>query len=784
MQSVKSAVLLCVVMTLVMPDSWARSEPRVGPSGNSRDFAPLPPPPPTGGVSAAGVDVPLGGTREPVVVINPRNSSNVAMSSLFQSRVSIDGGVNWTLPLNNVVPGGYGRDGDPTMAFNGAGRWFYGYQGRIGSGADEFVSEMDPLTGTLISGPVKVSVSGVTGAYNDKPWLAADRWSGSPFVDRLYLVWTEFPNAGAERVLTAFSTDSGVSWSTPQVLSSPVEGFAWPPHIALAPNGDVYISYHSQPGFICNPDGTSGGVYVLRSTDGGMTYPQKTLAYLPGEADLTYNIQDCFQGVIPGAAFWLQGSLQAWVLPDPHMPGQVYVVSNDDPDNDHDVGDSADVFIVRSLDHGLNWSTPSRVDDGPGTTFQVMPAAAIDDNTGCIVVTWYDNRGGMVNGSGNYLLDVYYTVSTDRGLTFGPDVKLNDVSFDPDFGAGVRFPGPPPTLRIGEYIGTAFSAGTMHAVWTGNSGSGHQIVTDSAIDLCDPKPRQPQSDPGGLRKNRSLRLTVPATVAAGPPEMTALRVRMVALQNPQPPNAPCCPSPDFSAFEAGGSCTDPNGCVRWVGLPGNFFESQDNPGQGSFRAARLQCTPQYLDWVAQGAFDLVGGDVAPSSKYQVENVSSLCAGMEETCTVVSLPLTVMTARSGDVVAPFNPPAASTQPDGLDVSALVTKFKGLPGAPNKSIAQLQPNLPDLNADVGALDIVACVDAFKGMAYAFSGPCPCPSLEVCNSLPCSSAAQCSGGTCVKVCIDGDNDGRECNNNNHCPNGACGSGFCRDACGRCTP
>jgi hypothetical protein len=156
---------------------------------------------------------------------------------------------------------------------------------------------------------------------------------------------------------------------------------------------------------------------------------------------------------------------------------------------------------------------------------------------------------------------------------------------------------------------------------------------------------------------------------------------------------------------------------------------------------------------------------------------------------------MFTRRYGDVSATFNPPSISTQPDTIDVTQLVNKFKNIADAPVKAIAQLQPNVPELNADLSALDIVAVVDAVKQFAYAFSGPCACPSAVTCGpaagSVACTTQTPCvtafgAGSLCVKTCSGGDNDGDPCINNTHCPGvgATCGSGFCRDPCGRCTP
>jgi hypothetical protein len=272
---------------------------------------------------------------------------------------------------------------------------------------------------------------------------------------------------------------------------------------------------------------------------------------------------------------------------------------------------------------------------------------------------------------------------------------------------------------------------------------------------------------------------------------------MVELQNPIPPNAPCCPEQDFHTYESA-TCTaegETAGCARWVGKPWTFYETEGPPSTGPYRAARLQCTPFYFDWVTETAttpITVVGAEILPSSTYSVQTYDASCKGAEAGCTKVSAPVTIFTRRSGDVAAVYNPPSTTTQPDAIDVTQLVNKFKNVAGAPPKAEAQLQPNLPELNADINALDIVAGVDAVKGFAYPFGGPCPCPSLVTCGNLPCpGGVGTCvgsglpglgPGAMCVKTCSG---SGDPCINNTHCPTGeTCGNPLCRDKCGRCSP
>jgi hypothetical protein len=328
---------------------------------------------------------------------------------------------------------------------------------------------------------------------------------------------------------------------------------------------------------------------------------------------------------------------------------------------------------------------------------------------------------------------------------------------------------------------------------------------------CLPVHNTPLPDQFLPNKNRhaTVGFAPPTTAGPGGGVSVALRVNPMEMQNPQPPNTPPFTAPDYGTYEVG-TCTAPDemgGCARWVGEPAWFLEAQDSPAIGKYRAARLQCTPFWYDWSLEGTVHVLGAEVNPSSTYDAAFIDVSCADtLDESC--FSDPLVIRTARWGDISALYNPPSTTTQPDALDVGDLVTAFKHLPGALKKVMAQLQPNRPEPLTDVDGRDILGCVDAFKGFAYPYSGPCPCPSLVTCDLTPCASG--CSGGMCVKTCIGGVNDGDECIAGRHCrpcvggtndgvpctsdagcpgggtcpAGGTCGGGFCRDSCGRCSP
>ncbi len=342
------------------------------------------------------------------------------------------------------------------------------------------------------------------------------------------------------------------------------------------------------------------------------------------------------------------------------------------------------------------------------------------------------------------------------------------------------------TYKLGGTVGQ-HDAGPL-------SGGGYLLTGGfwSPTVAAVPSPIVP--DPAGSRTRYVSFSVPPPVVATGSAGFVALQITMLELQNPIPPNAPQFPPPDFSTYEAGNCAAigEMNGCARWVGPPITALESQDSPGVGDFRGARLQCTPYYHDWASENLIHVTGAEIAPSSSYSGQVYGSGCKGNEPGCGSVSQSVTMSTHRSGDVASPYNPPSPTQQPDANDVSQIVAKFKSLPGAPKKADVQVQPNLPGLNSDIDAFDISSVVDSFKGYPYAYSGPCVCPSTVTCNVTPCANPTPCGNGTCVKTCAGGTNDTLPCINNNHClgslappvPNGVCGAGSCRDRCGRCSP
>lgn len=430
--------------------------------------------------------IPTGNYEPHNATVNPRKPSQVAVMQGCTVYIDNNYGRD-SFPItrtSTIAP----CNGDPSLAFDSQGRLFVTHlsrstalnsTGMLGVG----VGQITDLTTTGNQTYTPGQVSQDSANNHDKQWLVADANPTSPFADNLYIVWTHL--TAPSRILFSRSEDQGANWSAPSTISGAGEGFVWPSHLAVAPNGDLYVAYHTDT---CGAANT-GTIQLLRDGSGGEnfengTVPQKTAAFGAGEATVSCNRQDNSGDEIPGTDFWLQGTMQPWVLPDPARPGNVYVVANDDPNNTYANGDDADVVIARSTDNGLTF-TRSRVDHVPGQAFSVMPTAHIDQD-GNIAVQWYDNRSGDTNGgtgpngNDNFLLEVYGTVSRDGGLIWSHDFRISDAPFDPDTGAPCRFGSPVPpcqeapgdaeqTLRIGEYNGIWTADGIGYVTWTGNA---------------------------------------------------------------------------------------------------------------------------------------------------------------------------------------------------------------------------------------------------------------------------------------------------------------------------
>jgi hypothetical protein len=102
--------------------------------------------------------------------------------------------------------------------------------------------------------------------------------------------------------------------------------------------------------------------------------------------------------------------------------GALHVVYSYDPDG-AGAGDTVDVFYRRSTDRGASWGPELRLNDDATLTDQFFPTLAIGASN-VVSASWYDRRLDPAN----LLIDHYRRLSQDGGLTWAPNERVSDAS--------------------------------------------------------------------------------------------------------------------------------------------------------------------------------------------------------------------------------------------------------------------------------------------------------------------------------------------------------------------
>ncbi len=272
-----------------------------------------------------------GGSRwsqdEPAVAMDPRDPSVLAAGANEYCALitnpdawagyyhSTDGGRTW---LDSLVPG-YQADqtaqgsaspthglcesaGDPTMAFDPAGRLFYGFicfsRGKTVAGRERepvngstFVATYDRDGARYVRTVLVAKGTRAFGIFEDKINLTVDQTAG-PTSGNVYTAWAEFRRGGSGHgppgavILFARSTDHGATFSRPVAVTSGLlqEQFA---DLSVGPDGSVDVAYRN-----------ARAIWVSRSTDGGRSFGPPELVEALNEFDSeafsgTTNTRDC-----------------------------------------------------------------------------------------------------------------------------------------------------------------------------------------------------------------------------------------------------------------------------------------------------------------------------------------------------------------------------------------------------------------------------------------------------------------------------------------------------------
>lgn len=394
---------------------------------------------------------------EPTIAIDPTNPDIIVAGAIDFRGVpesgyawlgyyrSIDGGLTWTSTLLPGFPTDMSKEGlaspinsydltaDPVLAFDNMGNVFYvGIAVKWEPFMDAVFVAKYTNHGETYDYTAIVYSSNEQFKFLDKPWMAVDT-SGEEHNGNIYVAWSAFTGwVGTEQIMFSRSTDHGVSFSEPQVISRSPNVYSYNlwAVITVGPNGDVYVAWDS---FIHTPMGfMKFSIVMTKSTDGGENF------------GLCVKVQD----VVPLPSPLPNNQFRVLSLPtigaDDHG---VYIAWDDFRTGD------ADILFSKSTDGGFTWTPPIRVNDVT-INHQFFPAMSVSD--GNIHIAFYDSR----NDPNGQLLDVYYAQSIDGGSTFQTNLLVTEVSFDPNI-VSVR-PGASPF--IGDYIYITSSPTEVHVI--------------------------------------------------------------------------------------------------------------------------------------------------------------------------------------------------------------------------------------------------------------------------------------------------------------------------------
>lgn len=280
--------------------------------------------------------------------------------------------------------------------------------------------------------------SGTPGSNSRMPSVAVDR-SNSPFSYRIYVAWLEGLAAGGAHIFASYSYDSGATWATPvSVDTAPQSVICLDPDVAVDSSGNVYVAWWD------NRDPSYRHIFVATSKDGGLSFdPEVRVSSLDSTnvlpslttSDDVLHVSWQEQNINGFTTLWIAESTDYGLGWTPHVlfAGPSASASRDLQVNADSSGRLHAVWYYtnpsglkqisysKSVNGGISWSNPVRVDDSASSTSYRKPR--IVSGVRGLYVVWSDNRNGEY--------DIFFSCSEDDGSTWG-DGQLdgNDLRVD------------------------------------------------------------------------------------------------------------------------------------------------------------------------------------------------------------------------------------------------------------------------------------------------------------------------------------------------------------------
>jgi hypothetical protein len=399
-----------------------------------------------------------------LTAVNSNNSTQNPVGALYgaNSTETYDGGLSWD---GDVEGAGGSNSGDPVALVGLDGHY---YIGAISNSSGQQVS-VSVNQGTFYT-VYNVSNAG-GGGLLDKNHMWIDNSPTSPYSNNLYDAWTDFGGSANNNIGFSRSTNGGVTWSGQVDVSSGVNAgsHCQGVNINSGPNGEVYVAWAIYDGWPTD----ESAIGMARSFDGGATFEPETriINNIRGIRNTGVD-KNMRNNSFPSMAVDISGS---------EYSGDIYIVWSNVGIPGTNNGSDVDVYMAKSSDQGVTWSTPIRVNQDPSGLGKkhYFPWITCDPENGILSVIFYDDRN--VSSS---QCEVYVANSNDGGETW-EDFKVSDVAFTP---------GPIPGLAdgyMGDYLAINARGGWVYPAWADNR-------TGTVMTYCSPFETNPLSKPKNL----------------------------------------------------------------------------------------------------------------------------------------------------------------------------------------------------------------------------------------------------------------------------------------------
>lgn len=417
---------------------------------------------------------------------------------------SHDGGQTWTSGFIPPSPGSPFTFGDPALAVDRAGNFYYSSLGANAAGQSDITVSKSTDGGSTFAPAVIVAFD----PGSDKEWIAVGADPANPARDNVYVTWTSF-GANNSQLMFAKSTDGGATF-TSSALFAPVDDGVMSAFIQFtqptvdASNGRLYIP------FLHFSDSDADFVKVLVSDNGGASFHFLKFN-VPGAPDAfgfpnvtPGTLADCgttggFRNIlhagpnIGGGRFFLPRYVHATrLVTEPSSAardGRLFIAINSSTSPVFgDPAAGSEIHMLFSPDGGQSWQVSVVAGATANDPQHVHPALSIDRQGRHVSIGYYVQQANE-----QLRVDIANGQVTGQRVVWGEDVQNLSPAFDlipssipiptatnkfltTNYDRTIR-----PCYNIGEYMSTTYSHERVLSSWGDNRNSWTSPASSPAV---------------------------------------------------------------------------------------------------------------------------------------------------------------------------------------------------------------------------------------------------------------------------------------------------------------